>query len=320
MDTTVITVIRTLRRSSRRLFPHGPSLKHPSIFWAQAFANFPLIRQMVSAGANNNMARVVDSDPELFGVLVWPLLDSRWEASRRLQALQDHYREAATLGPLFDLGTDSTRTLLTFDGELAQVRVCIEKQTFFRREGQLVLSIFHGDGRVYSVAFLLARLDGQRVAYVGAVQGVKQPEDSTLYKTLTKDCFGLRPRDLSISMFLILCQALEVKRIFAVQDAYRSHKHSYFGAEGASKVLANYDEVWKEREATLTPDGFFELAAGSEVKDLQSVPSKKRSMYRKRYQLLTDTLAAMRTVLQTQQPALVLTPASAEAQAAPAVE
>jgi uncharacterized protein VirK/YbjX len=316
----VIAVIRTLQRSARQLFPHGLSLKYRTIFWLQAMANSARIKQMVSVDASNNMAKVVEGDPELFGVLFWPLLDSRWEAGRRLQALQSHYQEAASLGPVFVLGTDSTRTLLNFDGELSRLRVCIEKQTFFRREGQLVLSIFHDDGRVYSVAFLLSRVDGQRVAWVGAVQGVKQPEESTLYKTITKDCFGLRPRDLSISMFMILCQALDVKRIFAVQDAYRSHRHSYFGADGGSKVLANYDEIWKEREATLTPDGFYELAVGSEVKDLQTVPSKKRSMYRKRYQLLTDSLAAMRSVLQTGEPVLVATVQPNEANSAQTTE
>lgn len=320
MDSTVIAVLRTLQKSSRQLFPHGLALKYRSIFWLRAITNYALIQQMIGSGVSKNMSKVVAEDPELFGVLFWPLLDIRWQAGRRLQALQDHYREAAMLGPLFDLETDSTHTLLAFDGELSKLRVCIEKQTFFRREGQLVVSIFHEDARVYSVAFLLARMDGVRVVYVGAVQGVKQPEESTLYKTITKDCFGLRPRDLSISMFQILCEALDVQRIFAVQDAFRLHKHPYFGTSGLTKVQANYDEIWKEREATLTPDGFFELTSGSEIKDLQAVPSKKRSMYRKRYQMLTDALTNLRTALQTGQPALVSTVKLSEANPSQATE
>lgn len=320
MNSPVIAVTRSLQKSSRALFAQSASPKLKLTFWLQSILNFPLIQKMLDAGNPENMLPVLERDRELFGVLFWPLLDVRWQATRRLQALQDHYREAAAFGSMLVLGTDSTRTLLTFDGDLSNLRVCIENQTFFRREGQLVLSIFHEDSRVFSVAFLLARVDGVLAVYVGAVQGVKQPEESNLYKTITKDCFGLRPRDLTISMFLILCQAMDVKRIFAVQDAYRAHNHAYFGAEGGSKVLANYDEIWKEREATETADGFFELAGGSEVKDLQTVASKKRSMYRKRYQLLTDSLAAMRTVLQTGQPARVVMPKLAEPSPAQAAE
>jgi len=282
-----------LRRTSGALFKRGmwrdPSLK--ARFWLQGIAHFRTVGRMSTHTGFGNLAEVAKKDERFFGVLIWPLIDARWEVDRRLAELQRHYQEVASIGSLLDLLPGESKTMLRLDDVNPALNLRIERPPWFTREGQLTLSIFYEDQRVYSVAFLLSKAYGQRVAYVGAVQGVKQADDSDLYKTITKDAHGLRPRDLVISLFLVLCESLGVREVLAVQDRYRQHRHSYFGPSGNPKVFADYDEIWKEHGSFLNLNGLHSLPPGVRMKPMESIPSKKRSVYRKRYHFLNESRA-----------------------------
>jgi uncharacterized protein len=275
------------------------SLKLRLMYWVQGVLNYKSIARMLGSGRSRNLQHILVLDPHFLGVLIWPLVDARWSAKRRLQELCRHYKEIDVVGNVFSLQLEETRTLLAFDGELSNLRLCIEWQSFFRREGQLALSLFNGMDRVFSVAFLLSEINGKRVAYIGAVQGVKQSDDSDLYKNITKAAHGLRPRDLIISMFLALCDAIDVTEVFAVRDANRQHRHAYFGRSGGSEVIADYDAIWSEHEAVLNSEGFFALMPGVRVRDLETIASKKRSMYRKRYDFLNQSLSSLRKIVKS---------------------
>jgi uncharacterized protein VirK/YbjX len=304
----MVSALSSLQQASRAIF--GPSfLANPSLklrfeYWTQALRHTEALADVIGK-TGDAVQRAVERDPQSLGVLIWPLVDARWTASERLKAMAGHYREVEQLGPSLSLALNEVRPLIGFEGELSTLSVRLERQAFFRREGQLALSIFHAEDRIFSVAFLLGRRNGQRVAYVGAIQGVKQAQDSALYKVITKDAYGLRPRDLVIAMFLLFCEAIDVARVLAVQDEHRSHRHAYFGREGGSQVLANYDDIWSEHDGALNKDGLYEIAAGIRMKSMESIASKKRSMYRKRYQFLQNALTATRSAISSNQPVVV---------------
>ena len=300
---------RELINASKILFKEpflrSPQLKLRLIYWSNGLSNYTLLKSLTN---NTPAISATDSqraDPEHLGILMWPLVDARWQSAKRLDMMASHYREAAAIGAALMLAMDEVKTLVQFGGDLSDLSVRLERQGFFRREGQLALSVFHGEDRIYSVAFLLARENGKRVAYIGAIQGVKQAGESSLYKAITKDAHGLRPRDLAISLFLLLCKALAVSRVYAVRDDHRQHRHSYFGPAGKAEVFANYDVVWDEHDGKINADGFFELPAGIRMRDPESIPSKKRSMYKKRYALLESVLSAFTSALAENAPAMV---------------
>lgn len=291
--------MRELLSASKTLF--GTSVwaqpKLRAIFWFNGLLNHPQLPLRNRAAAACVARRLQCADPEHLGILMWPLVDARWRAPQRLEQMGRHYSEVEAIGPAVQLELDQVKTLLQFGAGLSALSVRLERQGFFRREGQLALSVFHAEERIYSVAFLLGRADGKRLAFIGAIQGVKQSEDSSLYKTITKDAHGLRPRDLAISLFLAFCKALAVDAVYAVQDAHRQHRHSYFGRAGKAEVFANYDAVWEEQDGRATATGFYELPVGIRMKEPESIPSKKRSMYKKRYALLEAAQTAFAAAL-----------------------
>ncbi len=296
----ISTTLKTLHRTSSAIF-EGQVWQNLSLrtrFWFHGLANFRQISRLSGGCGCPSMDRAMEHDPQLLGVVVWPLVDARWPTGRRLQELMLHYKESACIGGMLEIELKETAIMLDLAGVLSSLSLCVERQRWFNREGQLVLSLFHDGNRVYSIAFLLSQENGERVAYVGAIQGVRQPEESDLYKNITKGACGLRPRDLTISLFLVFCEAIQVQRILAVQDRYRQHRHSYFGAAGNPKVFADYDAIWSEQGATLNEDGYYSLLPGVRAKPLESVSSNKRSMYRRRYQFLNESLTALQNVIQ----------------------
>ena len=284
------TTFRALWTASVAL-RNGGHWSHPAHFsrlWFHGLKNYRLVSQLYAHTGLCNISRLIAEKPHFLGVLVWPLVDRRWGASRRLSEVISHYREAARVGDLLDFRPEDTRILLSLGSIYPELTLCLERPSWFDREGQLTLSLFHAQQRVYSIAFQLSRGQGRRIAYIGAVQGVKQAPESDMYKSLTKAAHGMRPRDLTIALFLLLCKAIRVDVVLAVQDKNRQHRHRYFGASGMPEVVANYDAIWSEHEARLGSDGLYVLLPGFRKKDLAAVASKRRSMYRKRHDFLSS--------------------------------
>ncbi|KIH82747.1 VirK [Pseudomonas batumici] len=165
-----------------------------------------------------------------------------------------------------------------------------------------MLNLFQGDLRIASIAFTLCRTEVELCIFIGAVQGIHKGVESDrsleIYRALTKDFEGLRPRSLLIEAIKHIARSVGVERIYAVGDGYRHHRHPYFGAEKAQDLAANYDVIWLEHGAV--PSGredFFEIPMVLSKKALDCIPAKKRAMYRRRYELLDDIFTRIDSVL-----------------------
>jgi uncharacterized protein VirK/YbjX len=162
------------------------------------------------------------------------------------------------------------------------------------REGQLVINLFLGNVRILSLAFSFARESGKVVAYVGAMQGRNIDGLLDTYRGITKAMHGMRPRDFLFELFRSFCRAVGISKIYAVSDASRHHRDSFFVSKTKSKELTlNYDEIWIERGGILENSDFYVFSVTPQIKNLEEVPSKKRSMYRRRYEFLKIIEARM---------------------------
>ena len=226
--------------------------------------------------------------PELIGAVVWPYICVNWDAQQRLARIRDHFRLVEGIGERLDFAIDQSVLLLDLGDLQPGLRVVLDQPRWFMREGQLVLNLFDGDSRIYSIAFSLAEEDGALAVYVGAIQGGNTDGVMADYKDLTKTLHGMRPRDFLVELLRSLCRSIGVSRIYAVADASRQHRSSYFGDAKSAIMSLNYDEIWTERAGTRISDDFFSLALDAPLKPLEEVASKKRAMYRRRYDMLAE--------------------------------
>lgn len=240
---------------------------------------------------------------DCIGVVHWPYISRSWEAPERLETVASHYEVVARRVPaLLLLGRDERRVLCDLGDLCAGSSLVLDRAVWFKREGELVLNLFQGELRVASLAFTLRQLDAGLCLFVGAVQGIHKGIDSetslNIYRELTKDFEGLRPRSLLIEALKCLARYLGVVQIFAVADEYRHHRHPYFGREKALDLGANYDVIWQENGAIASARAdFYSLPVAASTRAAEDVAAKKRAMYRRRQALLDVLFARLQAAL-----------------------
>jgi uncharacterized protein VirK/YbjX len=199
-------------------------------------------------------------------------------------------------------GRDESLVLSDLSDFSAGCSLVLDRPVWFMREGELVLNLFQDDLRIASIAFTLCIAEGELCIFIGAVQGIHKGIESEkslgIYRDLTKDFEGLRPRSFLIEVIKYIATNIGAEKIYAVGDGYRHHRHPYFGAHKAQELLADYDSIWLEHGAIPSRrEDFFEIPLASSRKPLDAIASKKRAMYRRRYELLDSTFTKIDNVL-----------------------
>ena len=261
-------------------------------FVVRALTVYCCVKPMIAAQRDTPLGRLIEDRPETVGAVIWPYQCAGWNARTRLARICEHYSVIERMGGPIDFPVNGKLLLV----DLCQIReglhVTIDRSKWFMREGDLVINLFLEGIRMYSLAFSFFYQDGGFAAFIGAIQG--RDNDSALqdYRDLTRASNGMRPRDLLIELFRIFCATLGVESIFAVADDYRSHRHRYFGKR-SKPFFNNYDEIWKDRGGIRVEPMFFRLGVDNLMKSLDTVPPKKRGMYRRRYAMLESVRRQM---------------------------
>ena len=157
----------------------------------------------------------------------------------------------------------------------------------FQEEGELMILMFLGDKRVYSICFSCTE-DGQ--AWIGGIQGGKDIDNEEV-KALTKELYGIRPKNLIITLLYGFLSHFNIKEIYAIDSHY--HVKS-------DRVKTSYSELWLEIGGEKHSRGWYKLPANEIKKSLEEVKSKHRSQFIKREGLKElaqlDMAAALRDI------------------------
>jgi uncharacterized protein len=242
------------------------------------------LRSFVGADPRSSLGRLIQRRPETIGAVVWPYQTIDWNPPKRIARIRDHCSIVDSIGGPIDFSVDEELSVLDLSAIREGLRVVVDQPKWFMREGLLAFNLFLGDVRIYTLAFSFCYQDGEKVVFIGAIQGRDIDGALDLYKELTKASHGMRPRDLLIELFGMFCVRLGFSRILAVSDEYRIHRSRYFGN---NKILPlNYNEVWEDRQGKRVSEAVYELKLDGRRRNLDEVPAKKRGMYRKRYDML----------------------------------
>jgi uncharacterized protein VirK/YbjX len=234
--------------------------------------------------------------PEMLGVVEWPYIHNEWDVKTKLNKIATHYEIVSKSYPhLMYISTAPYYKISDFDTVSKDVYIGLDYAKWFTREGELVINIFRDDLRVASMAFTLGVYQDDVVAYIGAVQGIHagipESESLAIFKTLTKDFFGLRPRSLLLEALKVVVSKFGVNKILGVSEQNRHHRHAYFGNNHTTVFKNDYNIFWEEHGGKVINDiGFYEIPIVPAIKDLSEVASKKRGQYRRRNELLSDLI------------------------------
>jgi uncharacterized protein VirK/YbjX len=162
-----------------------------------------------------------------------------------------------------------------------------------RLEGQLAISLFLDVDRIYSVAFSMGGDESNTSIVIGGVQGFSDPNAAAVIRKLTKDLYGMRPRDYLLHVLKLLATELSVSAIDAISD--EGHRSNLRFSKAFK--YAEYDEIWREHGGIRRGNGFYCLPTEYRKKPMAEIPAKKRSMYKKRYAHMDEAAAHIHSIV-----------------------
>ncbi|MDP4302809.1 VirK/YbjX family protein [Leptothrix discophora] len=270
----------------------SPGPQRVATHFLRCLRHLDTFRRWYGDDGNPALQRELAARPYLVTCVVHPYLHGGWHPERRLEVIRTHY--SLMRGALALLHAPGPAWLA---GTAEGLHLRLDRPGKFEHEGESTLHLCQGEDTLYSIAFTLglseatplaASAPSGLLAYVGALQGLHDPAALERYRHLTHQLHGLRPRDLLLTAFRLLCTSLGVARILAVGNAQRVSSNRHYAA--SDQVHASYDEAWQDAGGTETAEGFFELASCPVRRSPDQVPVRKRALYRRRYELL-DALA-----------------------------
>jgi uncharacterized protein VirK/YbjX len=223
--------------------------------------------------------------PSLMACVIHPYLNVDWRFDQKLDAITGHYK--LLTGRLGILHFSPPASIILTDLEDA-IQIRLHKCLLFEHEGELTISLFKSDRRIYSLTFMLGQIGAELTAYAGGLQGLRGPEIIEIYRSLTHQMHGLRPRDLLVTAFRLLCGSLGVARILAISDSKRICSNSYHCP--GEQIFSSYDSAWSECGGVPMDDAFFDLSPRLTQRFAKDIPSRKRAQYRRRYAMV-DAIA-----------------------------
>ncbi len=131
----------------------------------------------------------------------------------------------------------------------------------------------------------------EKALLIAVIQGPNFEGSKEVVKTLTKRCYGLRPAYLMVETMKALTLTLGYKTLLGIPQKYQNKSRLI----QSKRYVVDYDTIFQESAGKIGE--YWTLPLTFETKSLEEIPSKKRSMYRKRYAMLDNLLASMKSVL-----------------------
>ncbi|MBB5360209.1 hypothetical protein HDE76_003451 [Rhodanobacter sp. ANJX3] len=254
------------------------------------------VRYLSFVYGNPPMCAYQRRDPRLLERHFHRYIHLQWSRSARLRSVQQHYRFALARLPktlfeaIYVYGNATLGNVTLKDG--TQLKLCLRPPIHRGCEGELCLQLSDADDfPIYRL--ILTVIDDRPTIAIGCLQGPEGQNGKDIVRDLTKNMYGMRPKQLMLSLAYAFAQRFGIERILAVSNMAHPLRRA------RDRFQADYDEFWLEQKGCNVGHGWFMLPETLSRKSEADVPSKHRSAFRRREairleaeQLLIDALAA----------------------------
>ncbi|HEY0210979.1 VirK/YbjX family protein [Acerihabitans sp.] len=253
------------------------TFKH-SAPWLAYLAQSPLLPQMLA------------TQPGLPCKLHRPYLAANMKSEQRLAALLFHYDYIQSHLPKPLLKGHMSRAgviLAELEGKNGQrFYLRFDSLDHLNREGEATV-LFCDEQDVMLAEITFAFTPGQGATlFIGGLQGARRDVEHETIQLATKSCHGLFPKRLALEAVMLLASNLGVARILAVGNGSHMYQDLRYSCKKKRFLHADYDNFWLSLNGQSNEQGYFQLPLCIARKPLDTLPSKKRAEYRRRYDLL----------------------------------
>ncbi len=172
------------------------------------------------------------------------------------------------------------------DGSFYKIYLCI--YTNFDKEGEINLKLTNScENIIGTLTFGIINQKDKKTILIGGLQGASKDLNEEYIKNCTKNMYGLFPKKL---LFEALCFLEKATKTNFVKAATGNFTHIYTSERYTSRrtIHSDYDSFWKSLNAFQLENKLWYFPKSIKRKSLEEVPSKKRSQYQKRYNLLDN--------------------------------
>jgi uncharacterized protein VirK/YbjX len=244
--------------------------------------------------------RFAEANPMLWHRTLLGYMSTRWDGQKKLKVLTDSYRFAqAHPGPLLDSLLGKKNEAFTFaeialGEESGTIRYDLVSDDRFRREGEWTLRVVCDQlgGELCSIAFAVEEIDGQWVAYAGAIQGGSGANEVTI-KASAKAMHGVRAKAMAIFALQEVVSALGFRRLLGAGNSIQMSNAKHMIHVPWNKISFNYDGMWAEADGQPAEEGWFEMPLREVRRTREEIKANKRPLYARRYALFDQLQEAV---------------------------
>ncbi|EOE6863328.1 VirK/YbjX family protein [Cronobacter dublinensis] len=251
------------------------------------------LRFMDSLAANPRFEQLLNVQNTLPGKIHRLYLRLGLSASERASAIINHYQFVSEQAPprLADaLCATRPQPLFQLAAKDKQVVISISSAHKAEREGESTLWLHCDDVLLASLTFSVVRdATGYGIA-IGGLQGPRRSVPHEAIRDATKACYGVFPKRLLMEVLWLMAGQFGMTHFEAVSNDGHVFRGLRYRFSKGRHFFASYDEFWESIGGERRGARYFALPLVAARKPLEEVASKKRSEYRKRYELL-DSLA-----------------------------
>ena len=211
----------------------------------------------------------------------------------RIRLIKDHMMFLkSTFEPevVINLYRDKSLKLwkMELDEEFKSMELVMRIEPGQRKEGLLALMLLLPDGEpIYQIIFWIARDKlGDWSMWIGAMQGPNMEDAKEVVKKITKKCHSYRTKNLILYAAQAVARSLDLRKIYAVtNDGYYANNH----VRSDRKLKTSFSDFWIEAGGSHTEDKRFDKLPLVETrKSVEEIPTRKRAVYRRRFELLDE--------------------------------
>ncbi|KDE35825.1 MULTISPECIES: VirK/YbjX family protein [Kosakonia] len=271
-----------------------------------------LLRSLLFWSATNRMLNALSRRPDFDRLLATQItlpskshrqyLTRGLHASQRADAIINHYhwldnnvspRLAAALS-----ATEPTQIIDFMGKDDTHFTVYASNASKAEREGESTLWLCDGDNTLLaSATFSVISEKGQQILVIGGLQGPRKEVSHEVIKLATRACHGIFPKKIALEVLSQLATLTGISAIYGVSDNGHVFRALRYRLSKGRHFHASYDEFWASIEGAKDNTWRWRLPLIFSRKSLESIASKKRAEYRRRFQLLDDVAEKMHALV-----------------------
>lgn len=214
-------------------------------------------------------------------------------SNQRADAIISHYQFIDTLkSPRLAAALtapDPVAVLEIAGKDDSRFTLCLSCARKAEREGESTVWLFDGEQTLLaSATFSVVKMANGWELIIGGLQGPRRSVSHEVIKVATRACHGLFPKRMLIEFFGLLAAQCGITRITGVSDNGHVFRALRYRLSKGRHFHASYDEFWASIEGKPLDKYRWEMPLQQERKTLESIASKKRAEYRRRFALLDD--------------------------------